>query len=51
MLLSTMGFCLETCGDGKDYGINNCDDGNSVNGDGCSSSCMTEEGYKCRGGL
>lgn len=24
-----------------------CDDGNSVSGDGCSSDCTVEEGYLC----
>ena len=31
-------LCLEHCGDGRRY-ILDCDDGNSDNGDGCSSSC------------
>ena len=26
-----------------------CDDGNPMNGDGCSSACMTESGYICAG--
>lgn len=24
-----------------------CDDGNILSGDGCSSQCVVEEGYKC----
>ena len=27
-----------------------CDDGNVVNGDGCSSTCSVEAGYSCSGG-
>ena len=27
-----------------------CDDGNSINGDGCSSSCAIEDNYICTGG-
>ena len=26
-----------------------CDDGNTVNGDGCSSTCTIETGYSCSG--
>jgi cysteine-rich repeat protein len=38
------------CGDGKRSGdTENCDDGNFVNGDGCSESCAQEEGSFCRG--
>jgi cysteine-rich repeat protein len=43
--------CVEICGDGylmsKTY---ECDDGNLIDGDGCSSSCMTEVGYRCENG-
>ena len=28
-------------------GMNECDDGNKINGDGCSSKCTIEAGYKC----
>ena len=27
-----------------------CDDGNNVNGDGCSSNCKIESFYECKGG-
>ena len=27
-----------------------CDDGNTINGDGCSSTCMVEENWSCSGG-
>lgn len=32
------GLCLEVCGDGKKY-VLACDDGNNVDGDGCSKDC------------
>ena len=32
--------CVETCGDGKVIAAE-CDDGNIVNGDGCSSECKS----------
>ena len=37
----------EICGDGKNLGQVECDDGNKVNGDGCSSECRVEQGFKC----
>jgi fibro-slime domain-containing protein len=43
------GACTSTCGDGillKSAG-EQCDDGNTVNGDGCSSTCQIEPGYTC----
>ena len=36
------------CGNGKLEGAEGCDDGNSVNGDGCSSGCKTEDGWECK---
>jgi len=34
---------LNTCGDGYLYvGVEDCDDGNVINGDGCSSTCTSE---------
>ena len=42
-------FCDEICGDGKRY-ILACDDGNTINGDGCSSNCEIETGFFCTGG-
>ena len=38
------------CGDGRNMFILPCDDGNSIDGDGCSSSCQVEDGFKCSGG-
>jgi cysteine-rich repeat protein len=51
--------CAEKCGDGKRFTDNDfpaipyyiqCDDGNKEDGDGCSKSCKTEEGWSCVGG-
>src|SRR6478735_8238129 len=35
------------CGNGKLEGVETCDDGNIVGGDGCSSVCAVETGWKC----
>ena len=50
MYLGTSGECVEKCGDGFNYGLNECDDGNTLNGDGCSSTCAVESDYVCTGG-
>ena len=42
--------CSEICGDGLNLGQYECDDGNLVDGDGCSSSCKVERGFRCLGG-
>lgn len=42
--------CVEICGDGFNYGQYDCDDGNTVNGDGCNSKCLVESGFACNGG-
>lgn len=39
---------IETCGDGLNLGQYECDDGNLINGDGCSSLCTIEPGYTCK---
>ena len=36
------------CGDGA-IGVDDCDDGNLINGDGCSNTCEVEPGYQCTG--
>jgi len=36
-----------TCGDGHVNGLENCDDGNRFNDDGCSAVCSLETGYMC----
>ncbi len=35
------------CGDGMVGGAEACDDGNTVAGDGCSSTCAVESGWDC----
>ncbi|CAG9327428.1 unnamed protein product [Blepharisma stoltei] len=42
--------CIEICGDGRNMGQAQCDDGNNNNGDGCSSNCTVETGWSCSGG-
>jgi cysteine-rich repeat protein len=37
------------CGDDVISGTETCDDGNTVDGDGCSSSCQVESGFACVG--
>lgn len=37
-----------TCGDGLKASTEACDDGNTVDGDGCSRSCTVDVGYQCR---
>jgi cysteine-rich repeat protein len=39
--------CSTACGDGRLDPGEDCDDGNLVNGDGCSSSCKKEDGFVC----
>ncbi len=41
--------CGATCGDSLVEGTENCDDGNTVDGDGCSSTCTIESGWGCSG--
>lgn len=43
------GVCVDECGDGKIYTLP-CDDGNLIDGDGCSSSCAVEPDYVCKDG-
>lgn len=42
--------CVEICGDGFNFGMYECDDGNLANGDGCDSKCRVEPGWACTGG-
>ncbi|MBN2695336.1 choice-of-anchor D domain-containing protein, partial [bacterium] len=39
--------CFDTCGDGIKSTGEECDDGNTDNDDGCSSSCIIESGWSC----
>lgn len=41
------GACASTCGDGQRFSDEECDDGNTFNGDGCSSTCTVETGFIC----
>ena len=45
--------CAPICGDGKNIPwstLDECDDNNTVSGDGCSADCLVEAGYACSGG-
>ena len=42
-------MCESRCGDGWIAHEKECEDGNSNNGDGCSSKCLIEEGHFCSG--
>ena len=39
--------CVAVCGDGIKFPAEACDDGNTTNGDGCSSTCTIEMGATC----
>jgi len=39
--------CNTSCGDGVRWGQEECDDGNTHSGDGCSEDCTTEEDFNC----
>ncbi len=39
--------CVRRCGDGQRAPPELCDDGNTVDGDGCSASCDEEVGFRC----
>jgi cysteine-rich repeat protein len=41
--------CLD-CGDGKRTLPEECDDGNTIDGDGCDSNCFVEINYICQTG-
>ena len=51
--------CIDICGDGVRHNersapdllfYQECDDGNLIDGDGCSSNCTVEPNYVCKGG-
>lgn len=49
---NAMGFlkCVSPpCGDLTVSGLETCDDGNTMSGDGCSATCQQEPGYTCAG--
>lgn len=37
------------CGDGLVQRSEDCDDGNLLDGDGCSKKCLLETGFNCKG--
>jgi cysteine-rich repeat protein len=39
--------CIRNCGNGIRTQGEQCDDGNAINGDGCSSNCTLEKGFIC----
>ena len=45
----TVDCVIAECGDGVIEGAETCDDGNSNEGDGCSSICQVEDGAECNG--
>ena len=47
---SSTGHCKDYCGDGKII-TDLCDDGNNLNGDGCSAICTIESGWRCPSNL
>lgn len=51
MIKGSSGACLEARGDGMNFGMHQCDDKNSVDGDGCSKEGLVEKDYKCTGGF
>jgi cysteine-rich repeat protein len=42
-----MATCVGSVPNGKVQDTEECDDGNAVNGDGCSRECLMEKGYYC----
>jgi cysteine-rich repeat protein len=43
----TIAMTTARCGDGAVNDLESCDDGNSDDGDGCSSTCTVEDGFEC----
>ncbi|CAD8170515.1 unnamed protein product [Paramecium octaurelia] len=41
-------FCTNICGDGILSNLEQCDDGNQSDGDGCSSDCFVENNWICK---
>ena len=42
--------CTSVCGDGLRVPPEQCDDGNNIGSDGCSSTCIIEPMWVCTGG-
>jgi cysteine-rich repeat protein len=47
---NTADSCTPLCGNVRN-GLEECDDGDTDNGDGCSSTCTVEAGYSCSGAI
>lgn len=43
--------CIQKCGDSVITISETCDDGNMLNGDGCSNTCQIEDGFTCDNSL
>jgi cysteine-rich repeat protein len=48
--IPTTGYVKAACGDKLVLLGEECDDGNTTNGDGCSNACKVETGFACNGG-
>ena len=48
--LSNCAACAGVCGNGLREATEGCDDGVAADGSGCSSACVVESGFVCRGG-
>ncbi len=52
---TVQGVCVDavcfglSCGNGTEEPMEACDDGNAIDGDGCSSRCAIEDGWLCSG--
>eukprot|EP00736_Rhodelphis_marinus_P012897 Rmarinus@m.11415 len=46
-LVPAVGYDTRGCSDGVVTGEEQCDDGNAISGDGCSSYCFVEDGFDC----
>lgn len=44
---SPTGTCITACGNGERTVGEDCDDGNTSSGDGCTAACLIERGYAC----
>ena len=42
--------CSGICGNGIIEGVEGCEDGGTLNGDGCSATCEVEDGWTCQDG-
>jgi len=49
LLVPSLAAAQSVCGNGRVEGGEQCDDGNRFAGDGCTTTCLTEPGYRCAG--